>query len=81
MSDSGARTANGTVLAVTDFSDNAASGLDWAVEIALGRKAKINLIHGLQLPGPLTDFLVSPPDASEELEIAALRRLGGLRRR
>lgn len=74
MSDQEA-SAPGTVLAVTDFSDNAASGLDWAVEIARGRKCRLDLVHALQLPGPLTDFLVSPPDASEQLEIAALRRL------
>jgi len=63
------------LLAATDFSETAAAGLDWAVEIASRHGARIYLVHALQLPGATTDFIVSPPDWSEAIQAAALRRL------
>jgi nucleotide-binding universal stress UspA family protein len=63
------------LLAATDFSETAAAGLDWAVDLASRHEARVDLVHALQLPGPTTDFIVSPPDWSEALQAAALRRL------
>jgi nucleotide-binding universal stress UspA family protein len=63
------------LIAATDFSPTAAAGLDWAVEIAARHGARVFLVHALQLPGATTDFIVSPPDWSEAIQAAALRRL------
>lgn len=64
-----------TILVATDFSDNAQSGLDWAIELARPHGAVIDLIHALPLLARSADYLPSPPDMNSELSAAALRRL------
>ena len=63
------------ILVATDFSDTAASGFEWAVELARTHRAELILVHGLLLPSQATDFLPSPPDYSEEIKAAARSRL------
>lgn len=63
------------LLVATDFSPTAAVALDWAAELAAAHGAVVHLVHGLQLYGPTTDFLVSPPDWSDEIQALALKRL------
>lgn len=63
------------ILVATDFSTTAAAGLAWAQEIARDHGAAIRLVHALLLPNAMTDFLPSPPDLTEELRVAANRRL------
>ncbi len=63
------------ILVATDFSDTAAAGLAWALEIAGDHGAKIHLVHALLLPNAMTDYLPSPPDLTKELGLAANRRL------
>lgn len=67
-----------TILVATDFSDTAAAATDWAIEIARECEARIVLVHGLPLHGPVTDFLPSPPDLEEHLQGVAVERLGEL---
>ncbi len=64
-----------TILAATDFSETAATGLDWAVELAKNHGARIELVHALLVPSRATDFVPSPPDPTEELQAAASGRL------
>ena len=64
-----------TILAATDFSETAATGLDWAIELAKNHGARIELVHALLVPSRATDFVPSPPDPTEELQAAASVRL------
>lgn len=65
----------GTILVATDFSETAEAGLDWATDLAEAHGASIDLVHALMMPNQMGDYLPSPPDMSEELRQAALRRL------
>ena len=64
-----------TILVATDFSDTAAAGVDWAVELAGVLEARIEHIHALLEPSRATDFVPSPPDFTEAQQEAASGRL------
>jgi nucleotide-binding universal stress UspA family protein len=63
------------VLVATDFSATAEAALAWAVELVRSRGGTLTLVHALDLHGPLTDFLPSPPDLDEHVQGAAAARL------
>lgn len=63
------------VLAATDFSETATTGVEWAAAQARARNTTLALVHGLLLPNRMADFLPSPPDLTEELQAAAVSRL------
>lgn len=67
-----------TVLVATDLSLSADAALQWGSELARERGGKVVLVHALDLHGPLTDFLPSPPDLDEHLQGAAVARLDEL---
>jgi len=67
-----------TILAATDFSENALSALDWAEEIARSHDARLVLFHAL--PPPITaaaapEFVVIPPEIYETQEQRAREHL------
>ena len=62
-------------VAGTDFSPAAATAQRWAEHLARARGAELHLVHALRIYGPPTDFLVSPPDYTEELQSRAVARL------
>ncbi|MDH3254650.1 MAG: universal stress protein [Acidobacteriota bacterium] len=64
-----------TILVATDFSPTAEVGLSWALALGTLHGARLHIVHGLLLPSHMTDFLPSPPDASDEIRQAALARL------
>ena len=64
-----------TILAATDFSETAATGVDWAIELSKNHGARLELVHALLVPSRATDFVPSPPDPTEELQAAASARL------
>ena len=63
------------ILVGTDFSPAAAAGVAWAIDLARAHGARLRLLHALLLRGPATDFLVSPPDLSEQIQASALAKL------
>jgi nucleotide-binding universal stress UspA family protein len=67
-----------TVLVATDFSPAAEAAVQWGSELARARRGRVVVVHALDLHGPLTDFLPSPPDLDEHLQGAAVARLGEL---
>lgn len=64
-----------TILVATDFSPTSEVGLAWASGLAAVHKARIHIVHGLLLPGQMTDYLPSPPDLGTEIRGAAIKRL------
>jgi nucleotide-binding universal stress UspA family protein len=64
-----------TILMATDFSETAAAALDWAVEIARGRGARILLLHALRPSTPLPGFLAPGVELYDRLQDAANARL------
>jgi len=64
-----------TVLVATDFSPTAEAATQWGGELARARRGKVVLVHAIDLHGPLTDFLPSPPELDEHLQGAAVARL------
>ena len=70
-----ATTAPFTVLVATDFSSSADAAIDWGAELARARGGRVVLVHAVDLHGPLTDFLPSPPDLEEHFQGAAVERL------
>ncbi len=63
------------IVAGTDFSPAAVAAQLWAERLAAARGSALHLVHALRVYGPPTDFLVSPPDYTEELQARALARL------
>jgi len=64
------------ILAATDFSETAASALDWAVELARQQGARLELVHAITIPPSMPGYI--PPvslDFSDELRQAAESRL------
>ena len=64
------------ILAATDFSETAASSLEWAAELARQQGARLELIHAITIPPSMPGYL--PPsslDFSDELRKAAESRL------
>ena len=70
-----------TILAATDFSSTADTGVDWAIELAKDHGARIELIHALLVPSRATDFVPSPPDFTDALQEAASGRLNEINSR
>lgn len=74
-----------TVLVATDFSPTADAAVEWGSDLARERGGRVVLVHALDLHGPLSDFLPSPPDFDEHFQGAAVARLdelaAGLRER
>jgi nucleotide-binding universal stress UspA family protein len=74
-----------TVLVATDFSPTAEAAVQWGGELARSRGGRVVLVHAVDLHGPLTDFLPSPPDLDQHVQAAAAARLdeaaAGLRAR
>jgi nucleotide-binding universal stress UspA family protein len=74
-----------TVLVATDFSPTSEAAIEWGAELARARGGQVILVHALDLHGPLSDFLPSPPDLDEHFQGAAVARLdelaAGLRER
>jgi nucleotide-binding universal stress UspA family protein len=64
-----------SVLVATDFSPSADAAVEWGAEIARARGGRVVLVHALDLHGPLSDFLPSPPDLEEHFQGAAVERL------
>lgn len=64
-----------TIVAGTDFSPASAAAVAWAGALARAHGAALHLVHALRIYGPPTDFLVSPPDFTEELQARAIARL------
>ena len=64
-----------TVLVATDFSPTAEAAIEWGAELARTRGGRLVLVHALDLHGPLSDFLPSPPDLDEHFQGAAVERL------
>ena len=64
-----------TVLVATDFSPNADIAAQWGAGIARARGGRVVLAHAVDLHGPLTDFVPSPPDLDEHIQGAAVARL------
>ena len=64
-----------TVLVATDFSPTAEAATQWGAELARTRRGKVVIVHAVDLHGPLTDFLPSPPELDEHLQAAAISRL------
>lgn len=67
-----------TVLVATDFSPSADAAVEWGSELAREHGGRVVLAHALDLHGPLTDFLPSPPELDEHLQGAAVARLDEL---
>jgi nucleotide-binding universal stress UspA family protein len=67
-----------TVLVATDLSPTADAAMEWGSELAKERGGRLVLVHALDLHGPLSDFLPSPPDLDEHLQGAAVARLDEL---
>jgi len=62
------------ILAVTDFSETAKLGVDWAAALAARHGAKLTLFHALSPPVPLVldvEFSLPEPDAYDLLSEAA----------
>ncbi len=69
------------ILAVTDFSDTARLGVDWAAHIAGGHGAALTLFHALSPPTPLVldvEFTLPEPDTYELLSEAAQQQMDKL---
>lgn len=66
------------IVVATDFSDTSQAALDWGAGLASSRGGRLVLLHALDLHGPLTDFLPSPPDLDEHLQGAAVAKLDEL---
>ncbi len=64
-----------TVLVATDFSPTAEAAVQWGGELAHARRGRVVLVHAVDVHGPLTDFLPSPPDLDEQVRAAASSRL------
>lgn len=64
-----------TILAGTDFSPASAAAVAWAGALARAHGGTLHVVHALRVYGPPTDFLVSPPDYTEELQAHAIARL------
>jgi nucleotide-binding universal stress UspA family protein len=64
-----------TVLVATDFSPTAEAAVQWGGELARSRGGRVVLVHAVDVHGPLTDFLPSPPDLDERVRLAAAERL------
>ncbi len=64
-----------TVLVATDFSPTAAAAAQWGGELARARGGRVVVVHAIDLHGPLTDFVPSPPDLDEHVQGAAVARL------
>jgi nucleotide-binding universal stress UspA family protein len=64
-----------TVVVATDFSPTAEAATQWGGQVARARRARLVLVHAIDLHGPLTDFLPSPPDLDEHIQSAAVARL------
>ena len=67
-----------TVLVATDFSATADAAVEWGSDLARQRGGRLVLVHALDLHGPLSDFLPSPPDLDEHFQGAAVARLDEL---
>jgi len=67
-----------TILLGTDFSPAANAATAWATALARRHGARLHVVHALQLYGPPSDFLVSPPDLTDQIQAAAVARLDGL---
>jgi nucleotide-binding universal stress UspA family protein len=67
-----------TVLVATDFSPTADAAVEWGTELARARGGRVVLVHAVDLHGPLSDFLPSPPDLEEHIQGAAVARLDEL---
>ncbi|HXT21887.1 MAG TPA: universal stress protein [Thermoanaerobaculia bacterium] len=64
-----------TVLVATDFSPTAEAAAQWGAELAHARGGRVVLVHAVDVHGPLTDFLPSPPELDEHVQSAAAARL------
>jgi nucleotide-binding universal stress UspA family protein len=64
-----------TLVVATDFSPTAEAAVQWGAALARARAGKVVLVHALDLHGPLTDFLPSPPTLDEQLQGAAVAKL------
>ena len=64
-----------SILVATDFSDTAAAGVKWALEIAQEHEARVVLVHVTATAPPMTEFLPVPAAVGVELQRAALERL------
>lgn len=67
-----------TIVVGTDFSPAAAAAVAWASALARRHGARVHAVHALELYGPPSDFLVSPPDLTDEIQAAALAKLDEL---
>jgi len=69
------------ILAVTDFSETARLGVDWAAHLAKGHGAELTLFHALSPPTPLVldvEFTLPEPDVYDLLSDAAKRQMDEL---
>jgi len=64
------------ILVGTDFSPTAAAAIDWAAELARQQGGRIELVHAVTVPPPPSGFMPSGPQFSEQVQDAALERLG-----
>ena len=64
-----------TVVAATDFSEPAESGLAWAAQAARNHGARLLVVHAVAPPMPVADFAAPPLTVDQDLRDAAKARL------
>jgi nucleotide-binding universal stress UspA family protein len=64
------------ILVGTDFSENAAVAVDWAIELARQQGARLELVHAVTIPPSTPELLTTPgPGFGQEIQDAARDRL------
>ena len=71
--------AVGPILAATDFSETAATAVQWAAELARQQGTRLELVHAVTVPPSMPDYTPAPNlDFTADVRRAAEDRLGNL---